>query len=167
MRIAVFAAVLIAAICAMGCSKGNAPSSSSATTLTTDNGGAPSSAASQPATGSDVEAIRTAIEEHVRSDSGVNMNAMQMSVDSVNVNGDHARADAAFLPKQGGTGMAMTYFLERRTSGWVVTRSQPSGGQFTHPPMDGAHSATPANPSEPAMPDLTDFLRGHASDSKN
>ena len=70
----------------------------------------------------------------------------------------------AFRLKQGGTGMVMTYFLQRHGNGWLVMRSQPSDGQFVHPPMDKMHSGAAANPSSPAgssVPDVSDFLRKH------
>ena len=103
----------------------------------------------------------------MRSDRSVNMDMMDMSVDSVSVNGNQAHAEAAFHLKQGGTGMAMTYSLERQTSGWVVTRSQPSDGQFVHPPTDGAHSGMPPSAGDPALPDLTDFLKKQPANNKN
>lgn len=168
MRFVAIAAV-VAAICAMGCSKASQPASSGETAPASNSGSAavPAAGASQQAQGADADAIRAAIEEHVRNDRSVNMDMMEMSVDSVSVNGDQAQAEAAFHLKQGGTGMAMTYFLERQSSGWVVTRSQPSDGQFAHPPTDGIHSGMPANPGEPATPDVTDFFKKHPPDSKN
>ncbi len=147
-------ATIVAAICAGGCSKSNRAVTSAA--------GGP-----QQASSADTDGIRTAIEEHVRNDRSVNMDMLQMSVESVSVSGNQAHAEAAFSPKQGGTGMAMSYVLERQGNGWVVTSGQPSDGQFTHPPTDGVHSGMPANPGEPAMPDVTDFLRNKSPDNKN
>ncbi|MGC2333471.1 MAG: hypothetical protein WA581_18620 [Candidatus Acidiferrales bacterium] len=154
-------AAIVAAICASGCSKANPPAASAIVSdgAATSAGGAASSA--------DVDGIRAAIEEHVRNDRSVNMDMLAMSIDSVSVNGNQAHAEAAFRPKQGGTGMAMTYLLKRQGNGWVVTSGQPSDEQFAHPPTDGVHSGMPANPDEPAIPDLTDFLRNKTSDSKN
>jgi hypothetical protein len=168
MRFAAMAAI-VAAICTSGCSKANQQASSNDGAPVVRSGGdSTSTAGSWPqASGADATAIRTAIEDHVRNDRSVNMDMMEMSVDSVSVNGDQAHAEAAFRLKRGGTGMAMTYFLERHADGWVVTRSQPSDGQFIHPPTDGAPSAMPPSAGEPAMPDLTDFLRSHPSDDKN
>jgi hypothetical protein len=85
----------------------------------------------------------------------------------VSVNGNQAHAQARFSPKQGGTGMAMTYLLERQGSGWVVTSAQPTDSQLAHPPTDGVHSGSPANPGGPAMPDVTDFLKNKPSNTKN
>ncbi|HTZ73317.1 MAG TPA: hypothetical protein VMB47_05320 [Candidatus Aquilonibacter sp.] len=163
MRFAAVAA-MVAAICASGCAKSNQTASSAATA-----GSASPSAAgeAQQASSADADGIRAAIEEHVRNDRGVNMDMLEMTIDSVSVSGNQAHAQARFSPKQGGTGMAMTYLLERQSGGWVVTSGQPTDSQFAHPPTDGAHSGMPANPSGPAMPDLTDFLRNKPSNSKN
>ena len=165
-------ATLMGAICANGCSKANRPASSgdSAAPAAGISDNAATSAAGAPqeqATSADEDGIRAAIEEHVRSDRSVNMDMLAMSIDSVNVNGNQAHAQATFSPKQGGTGMAMTYVLERQGNGWMVTSGQPSDAQFAHPPTDGVHSGMPTNPGEPALPDLTDFLKNHPSNSKN
>jgi hypothetical protein len=168
MRFVAIGAV-VAAICASGCSKANQPASSTdvAPVATSDSASIPAAGAAQQASGADAYAIRAAIEDHVRNDRSINMDVMEMSVDSVSVNGDQAHAEAAFHLKQGGTGMAMTYFLERQANGWVVMRSQPSDGQFAHPPTDGVHSGMPTNPGEPTIPDVTDFLKSHPADSRN
>jgi len=109
--------------------------------------------------GGDTAAITSAIEQHLRSNSAVNMSAMDMTVGQVTVNGDQAQASAEFRSKQGGPSMLMTYFLQRQSDGWVVTRSRPSGGQYSHPPMDSTHSG--ANPNSPssAMPQMPDFVK--------
>jgi hypothetical protein len=169
--VAVLATAIVTAVGEIGCSKANQPAASGDTAPTSSSGSAPMAAtgSGQQASGADADAIRAAIEEHVRNDHSINMDVMEMSVDSVDVNGNQAHAEAAFHLKQGGTGMAMTYFLQRQASGWVVTRSQPSDGQFVHPPTDGVHSGMQANPGsgQPAMPDVTDFLKNHAPDGKN
>jgi len=162
-------AAVVAAICAIGCSKANPATSSGGTAPASNSDSAtmPTAGASQQASSADADAIRAAIEDHVRNDRSVNMDMMEMSVDSVSVNGEQAHAEAAFHLKTGGTGMAMTYFLERQGSRWVVTRSQPSDGQFAHPPTDGVHSGMPTNPGTSAVPDVTDFFKNHPPDSKN
>lgn len=159
MKMRLVTMAIVAAICASGCSKTNQPTANEPAASSAPIIQAPPAAdAGQPASGADADAIRAAIEAHVRSDRSVNMDMMDMSVDSVSVNGNQAHAEAAFHLKQGGTGMAMTYSLERQTSGWVVTRSQPS---------DGAHSGTPPSAGDPALPDLTDFLKKQPANNKN
>jgi hypothetical protein len=167
MRFVAIAAV-VAAICASGCSKSNQAASSDVVAGSGSDSAAPSAAgAAQQASGADAEGIRAAIEEHVRNDRSVNMDMLAMAIDSVSVSGNQAHAEARFSPKQGGTGMAMTYLLERQGNGWVVTSGQPTDSQFAHPPTDGVHSGVPANPGEPPMPDLTDFLKNKPSNNKN
>ncbi|HTW25046.1 MAG TPA: hypothetical protein VMD78_15690 [Candidatus Baltobacteraceae bacterium] len=160
-------AAMLAALGASGCSKANQPASSSGAAPIDGSSSAAEPGAMPQASGSDADAIRSAIEEHVRNDHSINMDVMEMSVDSVSVNGDQAHAEAAFRLKQGGTGMAMTYFLARQSAGWVVTRSQPSDGQFVHPPTDGSHSGMAPNSGDSGMPDVTDFFKNHPPVSKN
>jgi hypothetical protein len=166
MRFVAIVAVVIA-ICASGCSKSN-QAASSGTMPASGSDSATSTVGGTPqARGADADGIRAAIEEHVRNDSGVNMDMLVMTIDSMSVNGNQAHAEARFSPKQGGTGMAMTYRLERQGSGWVVTSAQPTDSQLAHPPTDGVHSGSPANPGDPAMPDVTDFLKNKPSNTKN
>ena len=131
---------------------------------------APSQAAATPPSfsrpsqvlSSEEEAIRQAVEDHVRNNKGINMSAMDMTVDSINVDGDQAQANATFRLKQGGTAMSMTYTLARHADGWLVLTNQPSGGQFVHPPMDKVHSglgSPAAAPASNAMPDFTDLVK--------
>jgi hypothetical protein len=101
--------------------------------------------------------------DHVRNNKGINMAAMHISVDSVQVRGDQAQANATFRLKQGGTSMVMVYSLSRHAAGWIVMSEQPADGQFVHPPVDKAHSA-PASPTAAAplgntVPDFTDLLK--------
>lgn len=116
-----------------------------------------------PVPQNDTSAITSAIQQHLREDKGINMSAMEIVVGQVTINGDLARADAEFRLKEGGTTMAMTYSLERHASGWIVAHSQPTGGQFAHPPMDQAHSPVNSPQAAPAMPDLTEYLKNHPS----
>jgi len=104
-------------------------------------------------------AIAAAIEQHVRDNKGINMSAMDLTVGKATINGDQAQAEASFRVKQGGASMDMTYFLERHANGWIVMRSQPSGGQFSHPPMDAAHSPAKGAPPSASLPDLTGFTK--------
>jgi hypothetical protein len=176
MQTRILMTAVLAVICVSGCSQNNQAVPSGAATATSDPAAvaqAPTaSSARQPASSSDADAIRSAIEVHLRNDHGINMSVMDMSIDSVSVNGDQAQANAAFHLKQGGTGMTMTYFLERHANGWLVMRNQPAGGQFVHPPMDKIHSPMSAGATTPpasasGMPDLTDFLKNHSTSGSN
>jgi hypothetical protein len=160
---------LVVSLLAGGCNKGaTSPSGQSISPGATDTA-TPTSAASAVSQ-SDRDAIAEAIQKHLAGNKGINMAAMDMSVDSVTINGDQAQANAAFRLKQGGTGMVMTYFLQRHADGWLVMRSQAGDGQFVHPPMDKAHSGAGANPSGSqgtGMPDVTDFLKNHPAQKSN
>jgi hypothetical protein len=144
----------VLAASAVGCSQ----------TKNTESARAVSSSVGAPA--NDHDAIVAAIQKHLSTDSGINMSVMDMTVNNVNFTGDQAQADAEFHLKQGGTSMNITYKLERHASDWIVLSDTPSGGQFTHPPMDKTHSGTAAesatgpNTTEP-LPNAAEFLKNH------
>lgn len=164
MRVICIAAVLAATV-ACGCSKSSQPTSPVAGAAASNAGGMMSATSAAQPSGGDADAVRAAIEEHLRNNHTINMAVMDMNVESVSINGDQAQANAAFHLKQGGTGMAMVYSLERHGNGWLVVHSQPSDGQFVHPPMDKVHSGATTNPAVPATPDVTDFLKNHPKPS--
>ena len=110
---------------------------------------------------SDQDAITAAIDKHLRANSGINMSVMDMTVSNVQIAGDQAQANAEFHLKQGGTSMFITYKLERHAGDWIVLSNQPSGGQFTHPPMDKTHSGAATNPAAQNLPDVSGFLKDH------
>jgi hypothetical protein len=74
------------------------------------------------------EAIQAAITQHLASVSGLNLNAMDMVVQNVAINGNQAQAQVEFHLKgsadHGGT-MKVGYQLEKRGAEWTVTKSQP------------------------------------------
>jgi hypothetical protein len=161
--------LVLATILAIGCGKSDQPAPpSAAPSNAPEVGVGPAGGPGVPASSGDSAMIRQAIEDHVRNNHGVNMSAMDMSVDAVTVNGDTAQANATFRLKQGGTSMAMTYSLERHGNGWLVVHGQPSDGQFVHPPMDRARSGVSASPPPASgVPDVTDFLKNHPAPSHN
>jgi len=112
-------------------------------------------------------AIAAAIDKHLRANSGINMSVMGMTVSNVQVNGDQAQANAEFHLKQGGTSMFITYKLERHAGDWMVLSNQPSGGQFSHPPMDKTHEGGAASSSAQTPPDFSEFLKNHASNARS
>jgi hypothetical protein len=76
----------------------------------------------------DNEAIQAAITQHLASVSGLNLNAMDMVVQNVAINGNQAQAQVEFHLRgntdRGGT-MKVGYQLEKRGGEWTVTKSQP------------------------------------------
>jgi len=154
---------IFAALSAAGCSKSSEPS---AVQKSADVNLPPAAGADFGASrsDSDSELIRQAVENHVRNDRGINLSAMDMRVDSVDINTDKAQARASFRVKQGGATMQMVYFLERHGKGWLVLKDEPAEGQFVHPPMDRAHSGlTLPNSSATGMPDVHEFFQSHAA----
>ena len=165
--------LVLAAMLAAGCSKNDQPAQAPALPANAPDaansaaGPAPAPFSGAPASGNEADQIRQAVIDHVRNDRGINMSAMDMSVDSVNVNGDQAQANATFRVKQGGASMAMVYSLQRHGNGWLVLNGKPSDGQFVHPPMDKTHSGSSATPTAPGVPDVQDFLKNHPTSSNN
>src|SRR5271169_1837407 len=83
---------------ASGC--GNSPSASTApVAAATDS---IKSSASPAALLNDTDAIKAAIDQHLRDNKGINMSVMDMIVGKITVNGDQAQADTEFHLKQGG-----------------------------------------------------------------
>jgi hypothetical protein len=159
----VIAALILMASFATGCSKSGqsspflaAPASSASAT---------NSGASPP--GGDLDLIRQAVEDHVRKDQEINLSAMDMSVDSVNLNGDQAQARVTFRARHGGAMMAMVYSLERHGDAWQVAEAQPAQGQFVHPAIDPAHPEMSPKPAAPQVPDIQEFFRSHPATSGN
>lgn len=166
-----FSLAMFIVVAAIGCNRNDqsasAPPVSQMPPATTPGA---SAASPSPVPSSDEDAVRQAVEDHVRNDKGINLSAFDMTVESVTVSGDQAQADASFRVKQGGASMAMVYSLQRHGNGWLVLSDKPADGQFVHPPMDqvhsGASSAAP-NSSSPGMPDVHQFLQTHPANSQS
>jgi len=116
----------------------------------------------------DADGIRAAIENRLQGNHSLNMDAMQMVVDSIAVQGNQAQAHASFRMKNSGsTGMTMQYFLQRSGSGWVVTSAQPADGNTTLPPSTSAPSGNSGQASQGALPDVNAFLKDHPASKSN
>ena len=140
---------------AMGCASSPNPTASTENpAANTGSFDTPPANQTRPAPANDNDAIAAAIRAHLAGNSSINMAAMEMTVTQVNITGNQAQADAEFHLKQGGTSMQMIYFLQRHANGWIVSRSQPSGGQFAHPPMDKTHSGLGGAPAHPKIEDF-------------
>ena len=165
--------VIVATLAGFGCNRSSEPvpvssAAPNASSASAPQASAPNSTVFVP--GSDADLVRQAVENHVRSDRGINLSALDMSVDSVNVTGNQADAEATFRTKQGGATMVMIYYLERHGNGWLVTKDEPANGQFVHPPMDQVHSdgsSGAPSPSGSGMPDVHEFLKTHPTTNKN
>jgi len=156
----VIALLILMASFVSGCGKnGHSPFLAAPASSATNSDASPS--------GGDVDLVRQAVEDHVRKDQEINLSAMDMSVDSVNLNGEQARARVTFRARQGGATMAMVYSLERHGNGWQVAKGQPAEGQFVHPPIDPAHAEMSRKPAAPRVPDIQEFFRNHPATSSN
>ena len=112
---------------------------------------------------SDADAIRSGINQHLASLKTLNLNAMDMNITSVSVQGNQAQAQVEFKPKTGapqGAGMQVAYSLEKQNGIWVVQNTQPVGGSIQHPgPGENPHMNT-APPSSGPMPNFRDLVPG-------
>jgi hypothetical protein len=111
---------------------------------------------------SDADAIRAGINQHLASMKSLNLDAMDMNVKSVSVQGNEAHADVEFTAKgaaPGAGGMQISYTLQKQNGAWVVQDTQMGGG--TQHPASG--EAPPGNADAPAsgsMPNFRDVVPG-------
>jgi hypothetical protein len=161
-----FAALALGALCivAMGC--GNRSQSASSTNAAPSTA-MPATPGSQ-ASAADQTAIRAAIEDHLRGNRSLNLDAMEMVVDSIAIQGDQAQAHASFHMKNGGaTGMTMQYFLQRSGNGWEVTNGRPADGNTQLPPSANSQPGANTTQSTPSMPDVDSFFKDHPAPKSN
>jgi hypothetical protein len=89
------------------------------------------------------EAVQAGVRKYV-SGKGINVDQMDVNVNTVSFHGAQADATVAFAPKGGGSGVSANYQLERVKDEWVVKSRSPmgptghAGGQL--PP---GHGTTP------------------------
>lgn len=76
------------------------------------------------------EAVRQAVIDYLATRANMNVASMQVDVVSVAFRQNEAEATVNFRPKgaEGGTGMTMTYKLERLGNRWVVKARSTAGG---------------------------------------
>ncbi len=100
---------------------------------------------------------RGAVERDIRKSVGqrgdLNMNNLEITVNSVNFHGDKADAVVGFMPKGGliSQGMTMRYTLEQRGNEWVIINRQ-MGDMHAHQGGAGAPGGTPGNSATPLPP---------------
>jgi len=146
--------------CAAGCGKvEQSTPQNSAAAAAPANVTPPPTASASPTRSPDEAAIAAAIERHLKENSGINMSAMDMAIDSISIQGDQAQANVTFRLKQGETTMQMSYFLSRHAKDWLVMSNQPAGGKFAHPPMDKTHSGMAENSQPAGSPNLRRFYK--------
>lgn len=148
-------------------SSDNMPPAAGATSGGQGSSAAPAMQGSQ-ASRADQQAIRAAIEDHLRGNSSLNLDAMDMVLESVSIQGDRAQAHASFHVKNGGaTGMTMQYFLQRSGGAWVVTNGQPADGNTQLPPSASSQPGNSLTQSTPSVPDVNAFFKDHPASKSN
>lgn len=111
------------------------------------------SCATKPAQTQD--AVRQAVIDHLGKRSDMLGSSMTVSVVSVNFRGEEADAVVSVAPKEGGSGIQMTYTLAIESGKWTVKKSgaptgtphqaTPPAGELPagHPPVGGAPKGHP------------------------
>ena len=108
------------------------------------------------------EAVRKGVVDYLekrKSQTGLDLNLMNVDVTNVSFEKNEARATVAFRSKDGAAGgMSMNYVLERRGDQWVVKGRQESGlsphGGGSLPGVTGGEmpALPPNHPPTPAAP---------------
>lgn len=106
-------------------------------------------------------AVRAGITEHLHTVGTLNLNAMEMNVKKLTINGDQADAEVEFVPKSGapaGAAMQVSYSLEKRDGRWVVTKRNSVGGGIAHPEGGSAPQQQPEGAVH-GMPNFEQLLQ--------
>jgi hypothetical protein len=120
-----------------------------------------SQASSQPQASE--AAIRTAIQMHLAQRGTLNLQAFDMDVTQVTIQGDRAQAQVDFRVKGGPGTMQLTYQLERREGNWTVIDSNPQGSNFSHPSLDAGQNPPAGAQAGGSGHSLADTLRSFKS----
>jgi hypothetical protein len=120
----IFAIFLLSAAILLGCKQQGASFS-----------GAP---AAPSANADPNDAIRTVIQARIAHNGNLNLQSFDTQVKQITIDGAHARAQVEFHAKNGPGAMQLTYALEKRDGAWFVVESNPGGGNFAHPALDGS-----------------------------
>lgn len=115
----------------------------------------------------DQEAIRASIDKHLSGRADLNMAAMEHEVKEISIDRDQATAQVEFRLKQGGATMHVDYVLQRRNGEWTVLKSQPAGGQNSHPATDQASPNVPHGSTQTTLPPFSDILKNQPASGSN
>jgi hypothetical protein len=110
---------------------------------------------------SDEDAIRAGINQHLASLKTLNLDAMDMNVTNVSIQGNQAQVQVEFKLKTGapqGAGMQVAYSLEKQNGVWVVQNSQPAGGSIQHPAPGENPQMNATSPASGSMPNFRDLV---------
>jgi hypothetical protein len=95
------------------------------------------------------EAIRQGVIDHLKQNTGLSLDSMDIEIQSVTFRDTEADAVVAFKPKNmpADQGMSMRYTLERKGNEWVVKGKADSGqGHATMPPAAEGMELPPDHP---------------------
>jgi hypothetical protein len=115
----------------------------------------------------DADAIRAGIMQHLSSVGTLNLNAMEMDIHNISINGSQARAEVEFRAKTGGppgSGMQVAYNLEKRDGAWVVLKTQAAGGTMQHPDPNQTQQKQNVHPG--SLPNFEDLLNPGAGSTQ-
>jgi hypothetical protein len=106
--------------------------------------------------------IGDGIRQHLASLNTLNLNAMEMNLSNVSINGNNAEAQVEFVPKTGappGAGMRVAYVLQKQGKQWVVVKTNPLGGAIEHPaPGTNPHAQATQSAVPGALPNFRDLI---------
>jgi hypothetical protein len=117
---------------------------------------------------SDADGIRKGINQHLASLKTINLDAMDMNITKVSVQGNQAQAQVEFRPKTGspsGGGMQIAYTLEKQNGAWVVQSTQ-AVGVSTQYPGAADPQMNGSSPSSDSLPNFRDLVPG-SGDSRS
>jgi len=110
---------------------------------------------------SDSDAIRAGITQHLASLKTLNISAMDLDINTVSIQGNHANVQVTFRPKTGappGAGMQVVYELEKRDSNWVVVKTDAVGGAIQHPAANANPHQTGQAGVHGSMPNFRELI---------
>jgi hypothetical protein len=103
-------------------------------------GSVPGAPAASSANADPNDAIRAVIQARIAHNGNLNLQSFDTQVKQITIDGAHARAEVEFHAKNGPGAMQLTYALEKRDGAWFVVESNPGGGNFAHPALDGSQT---------------------------
>jgi hypothetical protein len=102
--------------------------------------------------GQNTEAVKQGMLDYLANRKDLNIGSMDVTVNSVQFNGNKADANVSFSPKgtPASSGMSMRYQLEQQGSKWVVVGREDSGHAGSVAPGSGnPHGGGEAEPASP------------------
>ncbi len=98
--------------------------------------------------------ITAALQKYLNERSGLNLSAMDWTIQELNTDRDTAKVQVTFTAKQGGASMVMEYQMKRENNLWTVQKSglRGSEGMPVHPGAETAPAMPPAGSGSGTLP---------------